>query len=82
MNVFVAGACICVRLLFLRLHLPNLSVFTKCMRGQTSVSVSVCASVLSLISSVPAGQFWHLERKTLCIPHGSIASSSELEMGL
>lgn len=45
-------------------------------------SVSVHVFVFSLISSEPAGQFWHLEKKTLCIPHGFFASSTELEIGL
>lgn len=38
----------------------------RCMRMHKSVAVRVF--VFSLISSEPAGQFWHLERKTLCVP--------------
>lgn len=84
------GMCECVLLLVLAYVYPSFSACASiqpvcihegmCMH--TSVSVHVCVFVFSLISSVPAGQFWHLERKTLCIPHGSTASSTELEMGL
>lgn len=46
------------------------------------VAAHACLFVFSLISSVPAGQFWHLRRSMLCVPHGTFLSSTELEMGL
>lgn len=67
-NVFVAGVC-CLGCSLQLVHFPNLFMI-------------VCLFVFSFISSVPSGQFWHLDRKTLCIPHGPFTLSSELEMGL
>lgn len=46
------------------------------------VAAHACLFVFSFISSVPAGQFWHLRRSMLCVPHGAFLSSTELEMGL
>lgn len=81
-DVFVAGGarvCVCMPSFSARAFIQPVCIH----QGMcVCVSVYVCVFVFSLISSVPAGQFWHLERKTLCIPHGSTASSSELEMGL
>lgn len=76
-NVFVAAY---VYALLLHLVQPVCIHMCMCWYIRACVCAHVCVS--SLISSVPSGQFWHLERTTLCIPHGSVASSSELEMGL
>lgn len=84
-NMFAAGTCICVYLFpfffsvctFIQpACIHNFKCICNC------VAAHACLFVFSLISSVPAGQFWHLRRSMLCVPHGAFLSSTELEMGL